>query len=570
MYQILCDGNAIYDPRDDELIVNNPKCKLETNTIGEASFSIYSNHPYYEKMEKLRSIFEIKQDGETIFKGRMVDDSKNFNNVKVVDIEGLMGYFNDSVIKPFSFPEDFLEDADYIAASESGNVVEFFFKWIIEYHNSRVLDFQCFKVGTVTVSDPNNYISRSSEDYMSAWEVLKTKLFNSSLGGYLCIRYEEDGNYIDYLEDFVATNKQKIKFGENLLDISTESDASTIYTILIPLGARKSEIDPDSKDTTRLTVEEVADADITDDIVKAYDYIWSRSAVEKYGIIHAPVSDTTWEDVTDVRNLLQKGIEYLKNTASKLSNTITIKAVDLYYSDEDIESFRIYRYVDVESSPHNLEDRYRLTSLEIDLQNPQNTVITLGDTQLSMTDINANTKKESAERIETVIKDSGLKEMSQDVLDLEIALEEVNNTLGLLSKRVSEVNISLQEIEDSLNNEWVALELDDAFVAYEENQPMYKVTGNVVEVKGCFSPETEFISSTEKTVFARGIPEELCPSSIRSFICQGSGMNRWLLTVETDGSLTISRYGVSECVAVPTTEGLLFNGTYTIKKKGTE
>ena len=422
MYQILCDGFVLYDTRDDSLIVSNPKCKLEVNTVGEASFSIYSNHPYYSMLQKLRSVFEIKQDNDVIFRGRMTDDSKDFYNMKTVDIEGAMAYFNDSVIRPFSFPEDFLEDADYNA---SENKVEFFLNWLITQHNSQVQDFQRFKLGDVTVADVNNYIIRSNESYANTWETLKSKLFDSELGGYLCIRYEEDGNYIDYLSDFEYTNIQKIKYGENLLDIKNDSDASETYSAILPLGAKitlvtdsteegteeeeeegTEEVEEATQTTqaieTRLTLETLEDGDIVDDIVKTGDILYSKSAVDAYGFILAPTSATTWDDVTEVSNLKTKAIEYLKGDAIKLKNTVELKAVDLNFTDEEIAAFRIYRYVEVDSAPHEHQDRYKLTKLEIDLLNPQNTQIQLGETRYSLHDSNynkfqnANTKIENA------------------------------------------------------------------------------------------------------------------------------------------------------------------------------
>lgn len=425
MYQILCDKDVLYDPRDDELIVDSPKCKLETNTIGEASFSIYATHPYYGQLQKLKSIFEIRQDSNVIFRGRMTDDTRDFNNIKLVDLEGVMGFFNDSIIRPFKFPEDFQKNADYVAAK---NKVEFFLKWLIDQHNAQVQPFQRFKLGIVTVSDPNNYLSRSSEDYTKTWEVLKSKLFDSSLGGYLCIRYEEDGNYIDYLEDFVQTNAQKIVFGENLLDITSESDASATYSAIIPLGKKKNEIDTESSDSSRLTIKELGDGDVTADIVKSGDTLYSKSAVEKYGFIYAPTSETTWEDVGEAANLQQNGVEWLEGTGMKLANTITIKAVDLHFSDDEIEAFRIYRYTEVESKPHDHEGLYKLTSLDIDIQNPQNTVITLGETQLGMTDINAKTKNDVESKINIVFDAKVNETLSQFETEIIESCEELFST----------------------------------------------------------------------------------------------------------------------------------------------
>ena len=402
MYQILVDGNIIYDPRDDELKVINPKCKLEANTVGEASFSIYKNHYYYEHIEKMRSIVEIRQDGAVIFRGRPTDDTRDFQNQKSVDIEGVMGFFNDSVIRPFAFPDDFLEQPDYQTAAASGNVIQYFLSWIIEQHNSQVKEFQRFKLGNVSVTDPNNYISRSESEYKKSWEIIKTKLFDSSLGGYLCIRYEPDGNYIDYLADFDIINDQQIRFGENLLDLTQESDASSTYSAVLPLGKRINEIDPESEDASRLTIAGIADGDVTDDIVKSGDILYSKTAVAQYGFICAPVSDTTFEDITQAENLLTNGISYLEGQALSWLNTITIKAVDLHFTDTQVESFRIYSYIDVVSAPHGHNGRYKLIRIDIDLAKPQNTVFTIGSTIKTLIDISSSEKARTDSRLQSI------------------------------------------------------------------------------------------------------------------------------------------------------------------------
>lgn len=398
MYQILCDKYILYDPREEDLIVDNAKCKLEVNTVGEASFTMYASHPYYSKLRKLRSVFEIREDGQTIFRGRMTEDSRDFDNIKVVDLEGAMAYFNDSIIRPFVFPDDFESDSGY---KNSENVIEYFLNWLIQQHNSQVQDFQKFKLGRVTVSDPNNYLSRSSTGFPKTWEVLKTKVFDSGLGGYLCIRYEEDGNYIDYLADFELTNTQRIEYGENLLDISTESDATSIFTAIIPQGAKLNEIDKASDDDSRLTIEGEKDGDVTEDIVKSGDTLYSKSGVEEFGWIYASEEASTWKDVTTAANLKQKGVEAF-GTSLKYTNTITITAVDLHIADEDIAAFRIYRYILMNSKPHDHKGQYKLTKLDIDILQPQNTKITLGDTTKSMTDINRGNQTDITEEVKAI------------------------------------------------------------------------------------------------------------------------------------------------------------------------
>ncbi len=406
MYTIKCDGFPLLDIRDDDFMLINPKVTVETNTVGSGSFTIYKNHPNFDKLQRLKSVFEVRDEIGVIFRGRMTNDSIDFDNGKAVDLEGSMAYFNDSIVRPYDFPNDFVNDAEYNAAAQNGNVVEFFLKWLIDNHNSQVQAFQQFKLGNVTVSDTNNNITRSDTNYTKTWDVLKSKLFDSALGGFLCIRYEDDGNYIDYLADFGLYNTQDIVFGENLLDMKRDMDASTTYTACIPIGA---EVEIESEDGTKtkkkITLADFPDCDITDDVVKNGDTLYSKKAVDNYGWIYAPVADTTSDDITDVNNLLTKYTAYISGTAPTLAETIETTAADLHFSDAEIRSFRIYRKQNVYSLPHDVTATYNLTKLAIDLLNPQNTKITVGETKLTLTDINKKQETDTIVRIESAEKD---------------------------------------------------------------------------------------------------------------------------------------------------------------------
>lgn len=472
MYQILCDGYPIYDPRDEEYVVNNPKCKLKVNTVGEASFSVFATHPYYGEMQKLKSVFEIRQDGEPIFRGRMTDDTRDFNNVLMVDLEGALAYFNDSIVRPYSFPEDFTNNSGYNAAVSSGNVIEFFLKWLIDNHNSQVQPFQQFRLGRVTVKDPNNYLSRSDTEYKNTWEVLKSKLFESALGGYLCIRYENDGNYIDYLKDFDLTNEQHIVYGENLLDIVSESDATATYSAMIPLGKKLSEISESNTSDARLSLSGLANGDVTSDLVKDGDTIYSRSAVNRFGWIYAPVSDTTWEDVTIAENLKTRAVEAFTDIV-KFLNTITIKAVDLHFSDKEVESFRMYRYTVVESAPHDHRGQYVLSELDIDLFNPQNTVFVLGNTSLSLTDVNKQSNKNQTEKMDILL--SQTEKGAGNISEIQKAVESLSSDTGWIDLVLQEgisVGSEMGYLQGKLKNgilyikgDVVGVSANDAYIA---------------------------------------------------------------------------------------------------------
>ncbi len=482
MYTISVDGFPLMDARDDDLVVISPKVKAEVNTVGEASFTIYSSHPYYDHLQKLKSVFEVADEYGVIFRGRMTNDSLDFDKGKAVDLEGAMAYFNDSIVRPYAFPDDFLNNDDYVAAANGGNVVAFFLNWIIEQHNSQVQDFQRFKLGNVTVTDPNNYLSRSDATYPSTWEVLKKKLFDSALGGYLCIRYEKDGNYIDYLADFELTNTQSIVYGENLLDLCREVDASATYTACIPFGAELKD-GSNSEAKKRLKIESIADGEIAPGIIKKGDALYSVDGVERYGWICAPASETTWDDVTLVSRLLTKAREWLEGDAQMLTDTVEISAVDLHFTDAEIRSFRIYRNIRVVSVPHDLSDVYKLTRIEYDLHNPQNTKITVGETTQTMTDINGQQKSEWQGIIESVEQEIS---KSKDET-LSMVREEITTNNSSIVTDATEIIMSALEnyVLTSDHEEFKrAVEAELAVLADEITMKFTTATEQIQEVDG--------------------------------------------------------------------------------------
>jgi len=162
-----------------------------------------------------------------------------------------------------------------------------------------------------------------------------------------------------------------------------------------------SVIHPTGKDG--LTLANASDGNLTEDLVKEGNYIYSKSAVDKYGWICVPLADSKNDDITDAESLKDWAKDYLSGTASKYSNTVTIKAVDLSLTNEQIATVRVYRNVIVDAPTHDIDDKvYPLAKLEIDILNPQNTVITVGETTRSLVDINRQQTTNTKEQINEV------------------------------------------------------------------------------------------------------------------------------------------------------------------------
>lgn len=391
MYQLKYKNYILYDPRlaDEKLIVRDPSVKLAVSKAGEMSFTVDAEHPYLSNLRRMSGLVELLDGTLPIYRGRITSDTKDFYGAHKIETEGIMAVLNDSIIPPFNFPEDFADDDSYKAAAASGNVVEFFFRWILSQHNAQVTAEQQIKPGVVTVSDPNNYIARSSDEYATAMTTISDKLFKSSLGGNLLIRYEDDGNYLDYYAELPLTNTQTVEFAENLLDLSSETDGINIYTVILPEG----------KDG--LTIEALPDGDLTDDLVKSGKTIYSKSGVDTYGRITRHIK---WDDVTVAANLQTKAKAALADNGLSMPETITCKAVDLGWQD-GIQHFRVGRMTALVSTTHGYSASYPLMELAPDILDPGNTQITLGATQRTYTGSQIDAVRNVGNRIESTRKE---------------------------------------------------------------------------------------------------------------------------------------------------------------------
>lgn len=400
MYRVLFDGYPLHDLRDESLILRDPEVHLAVGEPGEMSFIIDSDHPYADKLTRLKGVVTLQAGNLPIFRGRIRKDTRGFDLSREIEVEGLLACLNDSVIPPFNFPDDFVDDEVFKAAAENGNVVQFFLEWLLAEHNSQVGPQQQIALGTVTVADPNNYISRSSTEYLTTMDAVNKKLVDL-LGGYLLVSYEAETTVLNYYADLPLTNVQEVEFGENLLDLVSELDATNTYTAILPVG----------KDG--LTIADLPDGEISPGIRKQGLIVYSAEAEEIVG--GRITKKVDWEDVTLSENLQRKAETMLTTDGIMTTHTITVTAIDLGYDlklDCDpcasavaglavageavvgtgltysgMSLFSVGRYVQINSTPHGLTVRYPLMELEPDILNPGNTQLTMGASIKAASDI---------------------------------------------------------------------------------------------------------------------------------------------------------------------------------------
>ena len=430
MYKIYCDDELLYDNIHEYLKIFDPKLTLELNKVGSFTFTMYKNHPMYARMKKLKSIITVKRDDALIFRGRVLNDTEGWYKEKKVECEGELAFLIDSIQRPYTW---------------QGDVAGLFSKFI-ESHNSQVDADHQFKIGNVTVTDPNDYLPRSDSTYLTTWESITKKLIEP-LGGYLMVRHETDGVYIDYLEKLNGLTTQEIKFGENLLDFEKQIKGDEIVTGIIPLGKKSDDSDE------RLTIASVNDGN---------DYLIDEEAAEKYGKIFVT---QTWDDVTDPTNLKNKASAALVDLV-KTSVSLTLTAVDLSNINKTIMSFKLGTSVKVKSKPHDIDDYFLVNKLSLDLLKPQNDKLTLGATYKTLTE---QTGQSSGNVIETVINNiqGSLTEIKGQIGAVAGDLEDTDNKIDDITAGIVDTETRLTSLIDQTSTQ-IKTEVSQQYVEKTE------------------------------------------------------------------------------------------------------
>lgn len=429
MYTIYSDSQLLYSPdmAYSDYALLYPKVEMEVNKAGSVTFTMPPTNPTYDVIRKLSSIITVFDGGEEIFRGRVLHDEKDFIKQKNVYCEGEMSFFLDSIVRPYTW---------------NGSVRGLVEKYVND-HNAQVEEAKRFKVGNVTVTDPNDYIVRESSQYPDTLSEMNEKLINL-MGGYLFIRKESDGRYIDYLKEPPRTNTQTIEFGSNLLDITEYISADEVFTVLIPLGAEQE--DADGNRLGRLTIKSVngnKDYIVDENAVKLFGYVWRKEE---------------WDDVTIASNLLTKGRQFLQS-GIEMAVSLSLKAIDLHLLNVNVERLKVGDMVRVISVPHKVDQYFMCTKITLDLVNPGNSQYTFGYSFTTMT--------------EKMLHSSNMvKTMAGSVSD---AVSSANTAAGNAQEVVGQV----QQVIVNIPTEYVKSEIFEAF-----RREMSAKVASVYSVKG--------------------------------------------------------------------------------------
>ena len=343
MYKVYANDTLIYSPDlvSDEMVIFSPKLSKEVNKSGNFSFYIYSNNPYYKNIKALKTPIVVKDNDYELWRGRVLTIEKDFDNRKKVECEGVLAFFNDSVVRPFTHTKTMADQ----------------FRYIIEKHNEEVEEYKQFVIGTIDVDDPYGSKEWKEEGYTKTKQLIDNLM--DDYGGYFVVGWNGTKNTLNYVKDpGNRTSNQTINFGENLLDLKVSINPNNVFTVLIPIAYDANQ--------NKITIESVN---------QGKDYLESTAGVAEYGKIF--YEHTFEEDIATPAALKTKGEEFLEKNI-KASNTIEIKAIDLHQIDPSINRIDVYDIIKVESEPHGLNEYEMCSKVSINLDFPDNNEYVIG------------------------------------------------------------------------------------------------------------------------------------------------------------------------------------------------
>ncbi len=366
----LCSTNSVggFD------CISDPVAKLIVNGSDSFDFVLYPQHPVYPDVVCKVSRVKIWQDSKLIFYGTVTGYSETMDGVRTYSCEGALAWLNELCVPSYHL---------------SGATPEQALSWYISSYNKAVRDkSKKFSLGTVTVKKAKRKdgtegtISRSSGVHPSYWEEISQKLLDS-FGGILRIRYsgtDDCAGVIDWLAIPDATCDQDIRYAKNLMNCDWTYDATPIVTAVVPLGKKKDSSSED--DEFRIDIMKSNDTSMTallaqlvgEDYVKSGDMVYSKSRVEKYGLIQQTV---TFDDESAPDTIAYLGAVWLKQNGMA-SSTVSAEAIDIADIDESVSHFVCGDYVRTQLPGYEEEQLFPVTSIEIPLAAPEDARLTVG------------------------------------------------------------------------------------------------------------------------------------------------------------------------------------------------
>lgn len=332
MYEVYLDGNnllysSINFTVDDSYKIFSAKLSQELGKSGRFTFSVPEENVCYKKFKLMRTGIDIYRDEKLFWRGRVLNVGKDFYKMKMVTCEGIMGYLNDTIQE---------------AKQEKTRLSSLYIS-IIKKHNEQVDPARRFAVGEFTVPDTDVDYDTGYAKTLNVLEDLVERY-----GGFLSVTYGENGNILNWLNEITDTADQIIRIGENLTDLVQNVTGEEVVTCLVATGK--------------------------EDLKLKDQFIRNNFAAEMFGDIWDSVSFSEIENENELKDAASKYLDDLIWANMELQ----IGAVDLRNAGYDVDYLTVGKKYKLISEEHGVTYTFPCSSMDIDIQNPDNDSFILG------------------------------------------------------------------------------------------------------------------------------------------------------------------------------------------------
>lgn len=427
------------------------------NTIDSFSFSMNMHNAGFNAVHDFQTLVSVYNTNKNRyeFQGRAIYTSGSMDETgfisKDVVCESFLGFLCDSQQK-------YVETRNWTVTG--------LLEYILGVHNSQVEEYKQFRLGEVTVTDPNDNLYLGIQ-IDNSWKTIGDKLINR-LGGEITFRVVDGVNYLDYLVQRGETLSTPIALSKNMKSITREDNPLNYASRLIPLGAKLAD-EEGNESEERLDITSVNDG------VK---YIESEEALQAFGIRYATV---IFEDVTVASNLLAKGKAYLAEN-NKVQIKYTINALDLSLLGLDINDFDVCNYHPIKNSLLNIDDIARIIKKNVNVVDESQSTFEIGDNFKTLSDLQAEREANFENAIQT------LQTTQNDLKSY------VSNEMEASSKELKEIVTSQNT---TMTNDFEQI-LFNALQSYTETGD-FEAYQNIVESQLALLAEQMTLQFTETT-----------------------------------------------------------------------
>ena len=352
-YLVGSTAYSVYSPFESDRHIISGVYHRETNTIGSLTFSVLYTHPVYDMFKEYKGVIRLYWGTALIYKFRIIKLRRDFYNTLTIQCEGLLGYLNDSIVKPYVFNVNHSVYPSNIPPP-SCSPIEFMTE-LVALHNSMVEVEQRFTFVDETDGAFNGILFTTEQTaYPKTWDELQSKIIKN-IGGYIQIRHMSAENRLVFKAALTDSNTQTVRFRQNLKALELETASRKFATAIYPIstytdsnGARR---------TLKLTGTEYIDKPLLTPI---------------YGRIIECVQYEGINTEEKLREIAQRDL----NDYINRSKPIKASATDMSALDSSVPPLEVDRLTRIISEVNNVDVTVMLNAFDVDILDPRNSTYT--------------------------------------------------------------------------------------------------------------------------------------------------------------------------------------------------